>query len=843
LKDKFGDPLPAGAVLRLGTVRLRNNDLVCTVAFAPEGKVLAAAGVSEPVRFWHAETGESLGELELTSGGSIAVRAITFSPDGKWLAVGGSSQFSVWDRKTGKRRWEQSGAKAGADGIVFSPDSKRLATAADGLLFIWDVASGEFVTAFPKETFDRGCNCPVACSADGKWLALAYLEAIVLGDWTETRIPKRIDNSNAGPWIEKKYTGICFSPGADYVIAAEFTPATNKQPSTSRLRYLNCGDRKVVRTVPLTQRVLSMTSSRDAKFLAIVHPAVVQIRELATGKLVRELPRPKNTTSRTLGVAFSPDGKRLAVASGSQAIHVWDLTTGKPIVKRIGHEGYVLDVDYSPDGCRIVTNDRDGIVCLWDATTGQQQHRLLASDEMMPQPETHAFAPRLSDFLMGMAFSPDSRFVVTTGWPEISKPFWNSRGILRVWDVHTGKPVFAGIFPTVVPAVAFSPDGKLLALYGPMKNGKGAEIIVCAAESRKELFRLSAVGIVLNGLRFSADSKKLLVAGGKNIRIWDVATQKLQKHVTIADGASIMSIALLPDEQKAIFNPGGQPGIHFLDLQTGKVSHRLTIPPRDEETVVYILGLSRDERVLVAGAAFYLGKSQWDDRLHLIEVTSGRTIQTLHTGKAHATSAAFAPYGKHFVTGMEDGTALIWDIGPIKPAKAPTAAVVQRWWNELASDDTESAYLALRHLAGSPEQSLPVLKKYLQAKSAVSAAEIQKFIDDLDSPKFAIRTKASQELAKLGSQPFPLLAAAMKKPLSLEQYQRMEKLFDAGPLIRHPKILQRLRAIQALEFIGSNDAKQILQALAKGHSTQPETAAGEKALQRLLQRAKMKSAT
>jgi WD40 repeat protein len=124
-RDALGDPLPAGAVARLGTTRLRHAHYVTCVAFSPDGKTLATGSRLGDLRLWNVVTG---GEIRTFPGHRLGVTALAFSPDGKSLISGGGEpSLQIHDVMTGKPRPVADVPKDAVWSLAVSPDGKWLA--------------------------------------------------------------------------------------------------------------------------------------------------------------------------------------------------------------------------------------------------------------------------------------------------------------------------------------------------------------------------------------------------------------------------------------------------------------------------------------------------------------------------------------------------------------------------------------------------------------------------------------------------------------------------------------------------------------------------------------------
>src|SRR5262249_54078687 len=137
--DGLGDPLPRGAVARLGTTRGRHTAHLSSLALSPDGKLLATRAGDDRVRLWDAATGK---ELHVLGGppGSPGLGGFPFAPDGKALVTGGADGLiRFWDPATGRELHRAQGNPHGVRAVAFSGDGTLLAVGGeDNRLDLWD---------------------------------------------------------------------------------------------------------------------------------------------------------------------------------------------------------------------------------------------------------------------------------------------------------------------------------------------------------------------------------------------------------------------------------------------------------------------------------------------------------------------------------------------------------------------------------------------------------------------------------------------------------------------------------------------------------------------------------
>jgi RNA polymerase sigma factor (sigma-70 family) len=808
--DLYGDPLPPGALARLGTVRFRHANWAMSVAWSPDGKALAAASWDHTIRLWDPATGR---ELRRFTGHTNAVMCAAFSPDGKTLVSGGNGgdtgNVRVWDVATGQERLSLQGHDGSVvEAVAVSPDGKTFASGGGGngarTLTLGDLATGKVLRHLGGK--DNGVN-GVAFSPDGRVLAAAYGSRGWFGRPPGLRPPAvgsvvRLWDVRTGDELhtlkghDNGVRSVAFSPDGKRLVSGSHDSTVRVWEAASGKELLKIA--APCRKPPADPKgggtdrggVFAVAFSRDGKAVASGdYDGMIYLWDAATGRRLHTLAGHGREVS---GLAFSPDGKTLASSSWDNSLRLWDTATGKARHDFPAHDGVVNAVAVSPDGRLAATAGGDRTVRLWDTATGRELRVLRGH----------------TGWMQSVALSSDGKVASAS-----------EDGTVRVWGAATGRELRRLPVPGGRPlAVAYSPDGRLLACASWANRAGGRAVVLWDAATGEERWRREGGEHGFSCLTFSADGRLLAALSYDEAYVWEAATGREARRFECWGG-----LALAPDGN--VVGLGRDQMVRTWDLATGRERSRFAVA----ESAHGAFALAPDGKTLATAKA---------GAVHLWEMATGRERRRFRGHTAEVATLAFAPDGKALLSGSADTTALVW--GVTLPEEAPAGALpdkdLVRLWEDLAGEDAARAWQAVCRLTASPAESVPFLRGRLRPAAEVGPRQLARLIADLDSDRFEQRRKAAEELEKLGELAAPGLRQAMKSP-SAEVRRKAEALLaKADSLAPSAEALRGLRAVEALEHAGTPEARRLLGALSRGAAGARLTREARLSLERLASR-------
>jgi WD40 repeat protein/serine/threonine protein kinase len=691
---------------------------VGSVAYSPDGEYLASTAIESTsgdrgqvssrveVKLWKLPEGKEAFHL---AGHTNYVGKVVFSPDGRFLASAGGDGLAIhWDVHTGRQLRVLHNPTQGLSEAAFSPDGKRLATCgSDQAVRVWDVDTGAELLTLRGHANMVGCVAfaPRAGSAAGS-LASAGADGMVkLWDLDRMPSPRYFQGGHETP-----INGIAYSPNGRLLVSF----------GSDRAVFWDAGAAKPLPPA-LTTKPGKGVFSPDGRWIVTGggmlprydEPGELKIWDAQTH---RELHSLKGHSKILTDMAFRPDGKRLASASGNAyqdrrgEVIVWNPADGKQLIRFVldagtitclaysrdgrslalgsmdktvlacdpedgkvlrtlrGHDRPVLCLAMSPDGKRLASGDNDGNLFLWDWATGTELHRMRA----------HAGA------VVSLAYSPDGARLASA-----NLDLRTGKRQIKVWDTLLGKELLE------LPGhlnVAFSPDGhRLAASRGYPFPGPGQVVFWDAAPTAERLTLQGHAGKIMS-VAVSADGQRLATAhDDRVVKLWDLTTGQqvgtLRGHT---DG--ILGVAFGPDGQRLasvgldglvkIWDPSTEQEVHSFPHKHGSYVWGLAVSPdggqlatASEDKTIKLWDARTGQEVrsflghenLVWSVAFSpdglrLASASSDATVRLWDVATGKELRRLTGHKGQVRRAVFSPDGQQLASAGMDQTIKVWDL-------------------------------------------------------------------------------------------------------------------------------------------------------------------------------------
>nr|WP_197023645.1 TIR domain-containing protein [Rhodococcus sp. UNC363MFTsu5.1] len=489
----------------------------------------------------------------------------------------------------------------------------------DGTVRLWNAHTGQ--PEGTPMTADRGGVSRVAFSRDGDTIAAGGSDGVVRLWETSTQKPLNTpDTDDRSPVL-----GLAFKADDQRIASATLDGSLRWwDPGTGQL------DSEPVSNL-VGGTVLSMAFSPDGRWLALgSEDNSIRLADLSTPgyTLVGEAMAGHQGAVQSL--AFSPDSGQVASGSADGTVRLWDAQrrtpTGSPMA---GHEAPVTSVAFSPDGRRIVSGDLAGTIRVWDVATGRPAGKPLVGHK---------------GSVTSVAFSSDGGRILSA----------SADTTIRIWDTtaavgmtgHTGSG--SGVY-----GVRFSEDGSRIVSV----SQDGARL--WDAETGTPAGYMAGQGSPVHTFDISHDWR-LFVTGSKDgtLRRWDATGQPLGDPMS---SPGLANVEVSPDG-KWIITGGDDGAVRRWDAETGQP---IGEPMAGHNGRVHLIAFRPDSRVFVTGGD--------DNTLRRWDTTTGRSIgEPMTVNPSHPPmSVEFSPDGLTIVTGDGSGTVRRWDAATGQPIGEP----------------------------------------------------------------------------------------------------------------------------------------------------------------------------
>jgi WD40 repeat protein len=677
--DLYGDPLPAGAVARMGSVRFRHYGL--NVVFTADSRSLVT-GTGRSLHFWEPRNGTLIREIPVSSYGRVLV-----STDGKYLAVPSDQGVRLFDPATGNLLRTIGVVH---EVLAFSADSHLLATAGrTDEVSLWDPATGQLIRELriPPNSNGGQREVPIAgqFTPDQMTFVAIGQNGTSIRRWNLQTGELLADSGTPLP----RFKTIQISPDARTI-----TVVPNQTGELLIVDAVTGQERFRVNDVATGRRERQFAFTRDGQTLIVPTTnaargdTLLAFYDAQTGEVRRHIRIPVIVQDVTLSL----DDKFLLTRRHA-AHHVWDLETGRHIAGCEGHDGEIWSMAFTPDGRRLLTGSTDGTLRSWEAATGKAGGLLI----------------RHSAGVHSMAISPDGMQVLSGGGDD-----------LLLHEIGTGREL-RRLSPSFgrVHEVGMSPDGRTAVFSASQTSGWKTLIWDFTNGGEPRVFSATLLGR-------ASDAR--WCTSGSPVTIQDPATGQFYRSLPIPNEIENVGTVSADMRTFVTISSGPEPNgyrrwrpctLHVWELASGKELYSVAIRARGDTPTTFQIVISPDGRTIAATRG---------DCLQVWDLASGQELLYKNDFSSPPFKLAFSPDNHRVATGHVDGSILVWDLSPQisqrpGPPK-PNARLIDGWWQDLA-DDARRAHPAIWGMIAAPDETLDLLDRHLVvAAGAASRAAV-----------------------------------------------------------------------------------------------------------------------